>query len=139
MSTKITQTAGLEPTYSAREAAALLGRSYSWLDQLLRRGEFVGPDGSVLQPLRAASGYRYFTSEMLHDITTFCYWRRWCSFDDLKSTSLRLATDAHRDTGESEIPGPRGCLASSTHTRSGPQPVRSRACADFSSSSKPTV
>jgi hypothetical protein len=27
----ITETGGLEPTYSAREAAALLGRSYSWL------------------------------------------------------------------------------------------------------------
>ena len=38
---------GLEPTYSAREAAALLGRSYSWLDQRLRRGQFVLPDGTV--------------------------------------------------------------------------------------------
>ena len=27
---------GLEPAYSAREASALLGRSYSWLDQRLR-------------------------------------------------------------------------------------------------------
>ena len=42
----------IEPTYSAREAAALLGRSYSWLDQRLRRGEFVLPEGSVVQPLR---------------------------------------------------------------------------------------
>ncbi len=32
----ITQIAGVEPTYSAREAAALLKRSYSWLDQRLR-------------------------------------------------------------------------------------------------------
>lgn len=29
---------GVEPTYSAREAAVLLGRSYSWLDQRLRAG-----------------------------------------------------------------------------------------------------
>ena len=28
---------GVEPTYSAQEAAAMLGRSYSWLDQRLRR------------------------------------------------------------------------------------------------------
>src|ERR1700758_1785326 len=45
----ITEIAGLEPTYSAREAAALLGRSYSWLDQRLRQGEFVRPDGTVVQ------------------------------------------------------------------------------------------
>ena len=25
---------GVEPTYSAREASALLGRSHSWLDQV---------------------------------------------------------------------------------------------------------
>jgi hypothetical protein len=42
---------GLE-TYSAREAAVLLGRSYSWLDQRVRGGQFTNPDGSVLQPLR---------------------------------------------------------------------------------------
>jgi hypothetical protein len=29
---------GIEPTYSAQEAAVLLGRSYSWLDQRLRAG-----------------------------------------------------------------------------------------------------
>jgi hypothetical protein len=52
----ITQIAalGLEPTYSAREAAALLRRSYSWLDQRLRNGQFVGPDGTVVRPLRTA-------------------------------------------------------------------------------------
>jgi len=52
----ITQIAGLEATYSAREAAALLGRSYSWLDQRLRRGEFVRPDGTTVQPLRSPGG-----------------------------------------------------------------------------------
>lgn len=35
---------GIEPTFSAREAAALLGRSYSWLDQRVRNGEFALPD-----------------------------------------------------------------------------------------------
>ena len=50
----ITQIAGLrlEPTYSAREAALLLGRSYSWLDQRLHAGQFVRPDGTFVQPLR---------------------------------------------------------------------------------------
>ena len=39
----ITQIAALrvERTYSAHEAAALLGRSYSWLDQRVRAGQFV--------------------------------------------------------------------------------------------------
>jgi hypothetical protein len=95
-----TQIAGLEPTYSAREAAAVLKRSYSWLDQRLRRGEFVAPDGSVLEPLRADSGYRYFTIEMLQDIAACCYRRRWYSFEELKSIWLKLAMDAHRDTGD---------------------------------------
>ena len=48
---------GLEPTYSAREAAVLLGRSYSWLDQRVRNGQFVRPDGTVVQPLRTAGRY----------------------------------------------------------------------------------
>src|SRR6478752_2916343 len=39
--TRIIASLGLEPTYSAREAAVLLGRSYSWLDQRLREGQFV--------------------------------------------------------------------------------------------------
>ena len=35
----------IQPTYSAREAAVLLGRSYSWLDQRLRQDQFIRPDG----------------------------------------------------------------------------------------------
>jgi hypothetical protein len=93
-----TKIARLEPTYSAREAAALLGRSYSWLDQRLRRGEFARPDGSALEPLRAASGYRYFTVEMLQDIVACCYRQRWFSFKELKSVFRELAMDAHCDT-----------------------------------------
>src|SRR6476619_1945449 len=79
----ITQIAalGLEPTYSAREAAALLRRSYSWLDQRLRNGQFVRPDGTVVRPLRTAGGYRWFTTAMLRDIATSCYRHRWYSFD----------------------------------------------------------
>jgi hypothetical protein len=69
----MTEIAGLEPTYSAREAAALLNRSYSWLDQRLRRGEFVRPDDTQVQPLRSPGGYRYFSIEMLTDIATCCY------------------------------------------------------------------
>src|ERR1700737_4296606 len=37
----------IKPTYSVREAAALLGRSYSWLDQRVRKDQFVQPDGTV--------------------------------------------------------------------------------------------
>jgi hypothetical protein len=46
--TPITAAFGLEPTFSAREAAVLLGRSYSWLDQRLRKNQFVRPDGTVV-------------------------------------------------------------------------------------------
>ena len=53
---------GLEPTYSAREAAALLGRSFSWLDQRVRGGQFMLPDGTTVQPLRTPGGYRRFRS-----------------------------------------------------------------------------
>lgn len=99
-----TQVAGLEPTYSAREAAAVLGRSYSWLDQRLRRGEFVGPDGTQVQPLRAANGYRFFSIEMLRDIAAYCYRRRWYSYEELKSVIRELAMDAHGGIAEDELP-----------------------------------
>jgi len=99
----VTQIAGLEPTYSAREAAALLGRSYSWLDQRLRRGDFVRLDGTQVQPLRSPGGYRYFTIAMLRDITTFCYRQHLFSFKEVKSIFLELARDVHCDTGEYKI------------------------------------
>ena len=47
---------GLEPTYSAQEASAMLVRSYSWLDQRLRAGQFVLADGTTVQPLRTPGG-----------------------------------------------------------------------------------
>ena len=45
---------GIEPTYSAREAAALLGRSFSWLDQHVRNGDFTLPDGTELAATRCS-------------------------------------------------------------------------------------
>jgi hypothetical protein len=91
---------GIEPTYSAREAAALLGRSYSWLDQRLRRGEFALPSGTVVRPLRTPGGYRYFSVEMLRDIATCCYRHRWFSFDELKFAFSQLVIAAHGEAGE---------------------------------------
>ena len=91
---------GLEPTYSAREAAVLLGRSYSWLDQRVRNGQFVRPDGTVVQPLRTAGRYRRFTTEMLKDITTCSYRQHWFSMEKLKLTFYQLAIAAYRNTDE---------------------------------------
>jgi len=100
----VTQIAGLEPTYSAREAAALLGRSFSWLDQHVRNGDFVLPDGTAVQPLRSPGRYRYFTFEMLQDIAACCYRHRWFTFAELKSVFHELAVAAYRDAGDHEIP-----------------------------------
>ena len=94
----------LERTFSAREAAALLGRSYSWLDQRVREEKFVLPDGTVVRPLRTAGGYRRFTLAMLKEIALSSYRQHWFSMDELKSTFLELAMVAYRDTGEYEIP-----------------------------------
>jgi hypothetical protein len=95
---------GVEPTYSARESALLLGRSYSWLDQRLRKGQFVLPDGTTVQPLRTAGGYRRFTTEMLKDIATSSYRQHWFSMAKLKLTFRALAIAAYSDTGEYKIP-----------------------------------
>jgi hypothetical protein len=64
---------GVEPTYSAREAALLLGRPYSWLDQRVRGTQFTLPDGTVVRPLRTPGGYRQFTLATLRDIATCSY------------------------------------------------------------------
>ena len=95
---------GVEPTFSAREAAALLGRSYSWLDQRLRRHEFVRLDGALVQPIRTPGGYRRFTLAMLRDIATSSYRQHWFSLDKLKSTIRELFVAAHDATGGYEIP-----------------------------------
>jgi hypothetical protein len=98
----ITQIAalGLEPTYSAREAAAMLGHSYSWLDQRLRAGQFMLPDGTTVRPLRTPGGYRRFTLAMLKDIALSSYRHGWFSMEKLKSAFRELAMAAYRDTGE---------------------------------------
>jgi hypothetical protein len=69
---------GIEPTYySAREAALLVGRSYSWLDQRLRAGQFMLPDGAKVEPRRTPGGYRRFTLAMLEDIALSSYRHGW--------------------------------------------------------------
>jgi hypothetical protein len=101
----ITQTAALRlETYSAREAAALLGRSHSWLDQRLRKGQFILPDGTVVRPLRTPGGYRRFTLAMLEAIALSSYRNHWFSMGHLKSTYRELLVAAHRETGEYKIP-----------------------------------
>lgn len=100
MPSDTTQIAGIEPIYSARQAAVVLKRSYSWLDQRLRREEFVAPGGSALQPLRAANGYRFFSTQTLREIAMHCYRRRWYSYDELKSVLRELAMDVQRGAGD---------------------------------------
>ena len=102
--TPISAALGIEPTYSAREAAALLGRSYSWLDQRVRKEQFVLPDGTVVRPLRTPGGYRRFTTQMLKDIAICCRNHHWFSMEKLRSAFRQLAIAAHRQTGEYEIP-----------------------------------
>ncbi len=98
--TPIIATLGGEPTYSAREAAALLGRSFSWLDERVRNDDFALPDGTTVQPGRTPGGYRYFTIAMLRDIANCCYRHRWYSRNELKSVFRQLAMDVHCDNGE---------------------------------------
>jgi hypothetical protein len=88
---------GIEPTYSAREAAALLRRSYSWLDQGLRGDKFVLPDGTKVEPRRTAGGYRRFTLAMLRDIATCSYRHSWFTMDALKLVLRELALAAYND------------------------------------------
>lgn len=92
-------TFGVEPTYSPREAALLLGRSPSWLDQRLRAGQFMLPDGTQVEPRRTAGGYRRFTLAMVEDIALSSYRHGWFSMDKLKFTYRELLIAAHRDTG----------------------------------------
>jgi hypothetical protein len=94
---------GVEPTYSAREAALLLGRSYSWLDQRLRAGQFILPDGTKVEPRRTPGGYRRLSLGMLEDIALSCYRHGWFRMDELKSTYRELLIAAHRETGEYKI------------------------------------
>jgi hypothetical protein len=112
----------IEPTYSAREAAVLLGGSYSWLDQRLRGGQFTNPDGSVLQPLRTPGGYRRFRQSTLRDIALCCYRHRWFTMDALKLVLRELAMAAYGDTD--------GPPWSSCSSESGCSPAASRRMLD---------
>jgi len=102
--TTLTTALDIQPTYSARQAAALLGRSYSWLDQRLREDQFDRPDGTIVQPLRTQGGYRRFTTEMLKDIAICSRNHHWFSWEKLQTTLRELAMAAYRDTGEYKIP-----------------------------------
>ena len=90
---------GVEPTYSAREAALLLGRSYSWLDQRVRGGQFILPDGTIVRPLRTPGGYRRFTTAMLADIALSSYRHGWFPMEKLRSVLGELAMATYGDTG----------------------------------------
>jgi len=105
MSTDPTTTAalGLEPTYSAQEASAMLGRSYSWLDQRLRAAQFVLPDGSTVQPLRTLGGYRRFTLQMLRDIIAASAHHGWFSVEDTRYALRAVITASYRETGKYTI------------------------------------
>jgi hypothetical protein len=85
----------LEPTFSAREAAAILGHSYSWLDQRDRNGDFVLPDGSVIQPSRTAGGYRRFDVETAKEICWCCYRKNWFTMSTLRDSLYRLCVAAY--------------------------------------------
>jgi hypothetical protein len=91
---------GLKPTYSAQEAAAMLGRSYSWLDQRLRAGQFVLPDGTTVQPLRTPGGYRRFTVQMLRDIIAASAHHGWFSVEDVRYALRAVITASYRETGK---------------------------------------
>ena len=94
---------GLEPTYSAQEASAMLGRSYSWLDQRLRAGQFVLPDGTTVQPLRTPGGYRRFTLQMLRDIIAASARQGWFSVEDTRYALRAVITASYRETGKYKL------------------------------------
>jgi len=85
------------PSYSAQEAAAMLGRSFSWLDQRVRDEQFVRADGTVVVPFRTPGGYRRFTLTMLKDIAGSCYRKGWFSGDKLRSVLREILMAAHPD------------------------------------------
>jgi hypothetical protein len=80
----------VERTFSAQEAAVLLGRSHSWLDMRVRAGQFTLKDGTVIEPLRTRGGYRRFTPKMLLDISTSCYRRGWFTMNSLQRALTQL-------------------------------------------------
>jgi hypothetical protein len=121
-----------EPTYSAQEAAALLGRSFSWLDQRVRGERFTHVDRTPIRPLRTAGCYRRFTTEILRDIALCSFRDGRLSMDQLKVILTRLVTEADRGTGECEInESPGSASLGNPQTRFRPQSVRSTAYLRF--------
>jgi hypothetical protein len=94
---------GLEPTYSAQESAEMLGRSYSWLDQRLRAGQFVLPGGATVEPLRTPGGYRRFTLRMLRDIIVASASQGWFSVEDTRCALRAVIAASYRETGKYKI------------------------------------
>jgi hypothetical protein len=103
--TAVIASLGLEPMYSAQEAAEMLGRSYSWLDQRLRAGQFVLCDGTTVQPLRTPGGYRRFTLQMLRDIIAASARQGWFSAEDIRFGLTAVISASYRETGEYKITG----------------------------------
>lgn len=98
----------MDITFSAREAAGLFERSYSWLDQRLRAGDFARTDGTAIQPLRTAGGYRRFDLGILKDIAFASYRRGLLSYDGLRGVLANVATavaQADSPGGTCEPPG----------------------------------
>jgi hypothetical protein len=108
--TPIIATLGVEPTYSVREAVVLLGRSFSWLDQRVRKSEFARPDGTKVEPLRTPGGYRLFTLAMLVDIALSCHRHRWFSMEKLKFVTASCLSPP---TAPPASRMPRECYAAS--------------------------
>ena len=99
--TALTTANRVEPTYSAREAAVLLGRSYSWLDQRVRKAScWTVPSCAVTDAGRLPAVHY----PMLKDIAICCRDHHWFSWEKLKATLLDLAVASYRDTGEYKIP-----------------------------------
>lgn len=102
--TKVIASLDVEPTFSAREAAAFLPRSYSWLDQRLRQGHFTLPDGRTVKPMRTSGGYRRFSLAMVRDIAVCSTNAGFFSLEELKFTLRKLLVAAQQQTGTCEIP-----------------------------------
>ena len=107
--TAVIASLGLEPMYSAQEAAEMLGRSYSWLDQRLRAGQFVLPDGTPVQPLRTPGGYRRFTLQMLRDIVVASA-RRDGYRQRTRDSPHAVITASYSETGETRSQAQRVAL-----------------------------
>ena len=78
----------------------MLGRSYSWLDQRLRAGQFVLADGTIVQPLRTPGGYRRFTLPMLRDVIVASARQGWFSVEDIRYALRAVIEASYRETGE---------------------------------------